>query len=97
MRLRYSAKARAQIEAIYDFLVERNPAAARRITAEIRASARRLIDNPYIGRKGQAVGSRERVVRGSPYLIVYQVDPINDEILVLAVFHGAQDWRSQLK
>ena len=35
MRLRYSAEALAHLEAINDFLTERNPAAARRIAAEI--------------------------------------------------------------
>jgi plasmid stabilization system protein ParE len=43
MRLRYSAAARRHIEQIFSFLAERNPAAARRIVAEIRSSARLLI------------------------------------------------------
>ncbi len=96
MRLRYSAKARAQIESIYDFLVERNPSAARRIAAEIRASARSLIDVPHMGRTGEVSGTREWIVRGSPYLIVYEVVSQSEEIWAVGVFHGAQDRREKV-
>jgi plasmid stabilization system protein ParE len=95
MKLRYSARARFQIEAIHDFLFERNPSAARRVAAEIRASARSLVDFPHMGRKGEAAGTREWVVRRSPYLIVYEVDAENSEVWVLGVFHAAQDRREE--
>jgi toxin ParE1/3/4 len=77
MRLRFSSQARSQLQSIYDFLFERNPAAARRIIADIRASADHLIDFPHMGRSGDVIGTREWVVRGSPYLIVYEVVPRN--------------------
>lgn len=90
MRLRFSSSARSHIDAIYNFLNERNPAAARRIVADIQGASRLLIDFPHMGRKGDEPGTREWVVRGSPYLIVYEVDAEGDEVWVLAVFHGAQ-------
>lgn len=46
MRLRYTADALAHLETIYDFLIERNPTAARRTTGDIRAAAERLRDFP---------------------------------------------------
>jgi hypothetical protein len=33
-------------------------------------------------------------VRGTPYLLVDEIDPAANEIRVLAAFHGAQDWKS---
>lgn len=90
MRLRYSATARRNLQAIFEFIAERNPAAARRVIAEIRAAAGRLRDFPYRGRAGQHLGARELVVLGTPYLIIYEIWQ-NDEIAVLAVMHGAQD------
>lgn len=97
MRLRYSTVARAHIDAIYDFLTERNPAAARRIIGEIRAAARRLVIFPHMGREGPSPGVREWVIQGSPYLIVYEIDPEKSEIWLLGVFHGAQDRRERGK
>jgi plasmid stabilization system protein ParE len=93
MRLRYSADALAHLDAIFDFLVQRNAVAARRVAADIRAAGERLRDFPHMARPGTISGTHEWVVRGTPYLIVYEVDPAANEIRVLAVFHGAQDWK----
>ena len=51
----------------------------------------RLVDQPEMGRPGERRGTREWVVRGLPYIIVYRVDWNQDEIVLLNVFHGAQD------
>lgn len=93
MRLRFTAEALAHLQNINDFLILRNEAAARRIVADIRAATIRLCDFPHLGRKGDVAGTHEWVVRGTPYLIVYEADEA--EIRVLAVFHGAQDWRGE--
>ena len=97
MRPRYTADALSHLETIYDFLVVRNPTVAWRTAGDIRAAAERLRDFPYIGRKCAIADTHEWVVRGSPYLIVYEMDEPNAEIRVLAVFHGSQDWQEQLK
>ena len=51
-----------------------------------------LCDFPGAGHAGRSRGTQERVVRGLPYIIVYEVFPEGaDELVVLGVFHGAQD------
>jgi len=47
---------------------------------------------PEVGRTGRVLGTREWVVRGLPYIIVYEVMP-EETLIVLGVFHGAQDER----
>ena len=45
-----------------------------------------------MGHAGRVTSTHEWVVRGLPYIIVYQTgatDP--DEVLILGVFHAAQD------
>jgi toxin ParE1/3/4 len=45
-----------------------------------------------MGRLGGAEGTHEWVVRGLPYILVYEIDMTDpDEIVILGVFHGAQD------
>jgi plasmid stabilization system protein ParE len=45
-----------------------------------------------MGRVGRVPATHEWVVRSLPYIIVYEVGAIDpDEILILGVFHGAQD------
>ncbi len=96
MRLRFTADALTHLNTIYDFIAQRNEAAARRVAADIRLSAERLLEFPHMARLGTVSGTHEWVVRGAPYLLVYEIDPTAGEIRVLAVFHGAQDWKSQV-
>jgi len=91
MRLRYTADALAHLQSMHAYIAERNPAAARRVMADIRLAAVRLCDFPQLGRTAQWPGTREWVVQGSPYIAVYQIDGDRDEILELGVFHGAQE------
>jgi len=45
-----------------------------------------------MGHAGRVADTHEWVVRGLPYIIVYQIGPADsDEVLILGVFHGAQD------
>jgi toxin ParE1/3/4 len=44
-----------------------------------------------MGHAGLVPGTSEWSVRGLPYVIVHQVDDDAKEVIVLGVFHGAQD------
>jgi plasmid stabilization system protein ParE len=46
---------------------------------------------PYMGHAGRARGTHEWGVVGLPYIIVYEVNEADNEIAIIAVFHGAQD------
>jgi toxin ParE1/3/4 len=61
----------------------------------VRPEAERLGDFPEIGHVGVVSGTYEWTVTGLPYVVVHEVDPTNGQVVVLGVFHGAQD-RSHL-
>ena len=92
LTLRYSARAKSQLLAIQEYIVEQgNPEAAARVGASIRAATDVLRHFPYAGRPGRVPGTREWVVRQSPYVIVYEVLPEGrNEVMVLGVFHCRQ-------
>ena len=74
------------------YLAERNPEAARRVRAAIRAAVEALVDQPHRGRPGQLADTRELVITEFPvYLVVYRVT--QTEVRILRVWHGRQDWR----
>ncbi|ANH07349.1 type II toxin-antitoxin system RelE/ParE family toxin [Shinella sp. HZN7] len=84
-----------ELEAIGDYIAERNPAAAARIVTAIHSRTRRLLaDNPFIGRPGEIAGTRELVVPGTPYIVAYRV--LETRIDVLFVQHGAREWPDTL-
>jgi plasmid stabilization system protein ParE len=92
VRLRYTAQAREHIAAIHQYIDERNPIAATQVVARIRLAAERLTEFPRMGHVGRVSGTHEWVVSGLPYIIVYEIGvPDPDEVVVLGVFHGAQN------
>lgn len=46
---------------------------------------------PFMGRAGKLAGTREWIVRGLPYIVVYQVDDSSETVAVLGIVHGARD------
>lgn len=66
-----------------------NPDAARKVVKRIRQAVERLADFPESGRHGQVAGTRELVVPGLPYLVVYRVG--QGSVEVLRVFHTSQE------
>lgn len=90
MEVRWSDRAEAGLDAIVDYISTDNPRAALSIYEEIRRQVRRLGDFPQSGRPGRAANTRELVVAGTPYLVVYRVS--SDAVFVLRVLHGAQRW-----
>ena len=92
LNLRFSARARSQLVSIQAYIDERNPVAAARVGVAIRDAAERLRYFPLAGRAGLSNGTREWVVRGLPYILVYEVGiSAANEVMVLGVFHCAQN------
>jgi toxin ParE1/3/4 len=49
---------------------------------------------PHLGHAGRKQGTREFVIPHLPYIVVYRIDISDeDELVVLGVFHGAQQDR----
>jgi len=59
-------------------------AAGRQVAARILESVDRLAGYPHIGPSGRAIGTRELVVSGTPYVIPYRVT--EDRLQLIAVF-----------
>ena len=82
----------ADLERIYSWIAQDSPRNADSVVCRIdEAIEDKHAFFPYMGRPGRARGTRGWVVHGLPYVIVYIVDELLDELTVLAIFHGAQD------
>ena len=87
----WSQQARQEWAAQYRFYFERNPDAARRLRQAVMEGAQRLRTYPKIGRPGRVTGSRELIISGTPFLLVYDENPVRVEIL--HVYDGRQNWQ----
>ncbi|MBX9778266.1 MAG: type II toxin-antitoxin system RelE/ParE family toxin [Xanthobacteraceae bacterium] len=88
MRVRFSALARDELDAIYNYIAEHSPAGALRVKKRIREAAEQLGDFPYMARRTDRAGVRVRSVTPFPYLIFYSIR--NDEVFILHIRHGAR-------
>jgi len=73
-----------------EYIARENPDAAREIALKIVDATERLIQFPDVGRIGRVKGTRELVVPGTHYLIVYRMK--KKAIHFLRVRHGRQEW-----
>ncbi|HKZ96579.1 MAG TPA: type II toxin-antitoxin system RelE/ParE family toxin [Hyphomicrobiaceae bacterium] len=78
------------LDAIFDYVVERNRRAAAILCDLIEQRVGQLRDFANIGRLGRVRGTRELVIAGTPYIVAYRVK--GNTIDVLAVIHGRRKW-----
>jgi plasmid stabilization system protein ParE len=75
MKVLIRESAYADLERIYAWVAQDSPRNATSVVRRIDAAMEdKLAFFPYMGRPGKSPGTREWVVHGLPYLIVYRVD-----------------------
>ena len=88
MRIKWLRTALANLDAEAEYISRDSPAAAARVVRAINRAVENLRRYPAMGRPGRAIGTRELLVPGTPYVIPYRVR--NNAVEVLRVFHGAR-------
>jgi len=91
LQVKWAPTARHDLQAIYGFIRQDNPEAAKRVAVAIRAAANNLSIFALKGREGED-GTREWPVPGlRRYLLIYELDEFADQVSILRVWHQSQD------
>ncbi len=93
-RVLWTRIAREDLLEIIRFIAKDDPAAAERIRSRIDSAAAALGDFAT-GRASRVTGTYEKVVRGLPYILAYEIvgQPDGAEVVALLhVVHGARHW-----
>lgn len=90
MRVAWTPAAAADLEEISDYLYEQSPETCLRLVRKIYSAASDLKTFPHRGRAGKKEGTRELVITGLPYIVVYQVS--RETVRIIRVLHGARRW-----
>jgi toxin ParE1/3/4 len=90
MKIVFDTKAISDLQNIRRWIAFESPSAAAKVLERLFRSIRSLVVFPERGRKGLESGTRELVVPGLPYVIVYKIRTDTNEIDVAAVLHNAQ-------
>lgn len=90
MRIAWTAAARRDVNAIWDFIAGDDPAAAELVDSRILSSVTGLAVYPARGRPGRVAGTRELVIPGLPYIVVYAAS--ETQVSIVRVLHAARRW-----
>ncbi|MGA7564437.1 MAG: type II toxin-antitoxin system RelE/ParE family toxin [Terriglobales bacterium] len=89
--IEWTEQATRKLDQAHDYIALSNSEeVADRITMQIVTSVQQLATFPMSGRSGRVPGTRELVVSNTPFIAAYAID--QDRIVILAVYHGAQQW-----
>ena len=91
MKVIVRAKARDDLDSIYNWIAKDNPTAALAVVRGIRKRINTLATDELsgMGRPGLIEDTLELLER--PYIIVYKIFPRRRELAVLSVIHGARE------
>ena len=91
MNVYFTPTARNDLTALKDYLEPRNAIAAQKQLSAIATAARLLETFPLIGREGRVSKTRELVVPGTQYILVYAIlSP--ERLFILRVLHGREQF-----
>ena len=94
MEVRWTRRARRRLDDYTDYIALRNPKAADEVLQRVRHDVDGLADNPLLGREGRFLGTRELVIAGLPYVVVYRVR--GQRVEVITVHDTRQQWPESL-
>lgn len=89
MRVVWSTRFRDELRREVIYLKARNPAVAEEVRQRIVKSVRRLQRFPEAGRAWRLAGSRELVIPGLPYIVIYKIT--TEAIVVASLFHASRE------
>ena len=88
--LNWTPSALEDLDAAAVYIAQDNPRAAVSMAGHVLESVEYLAAYPNLGRVGRVRGTRELVVSGTPFVVVYRVRL--DIVQVLRVLHHARKW-----
>lgn len=90
MELEWTSAALRDLDYAGNYIAQDNPKAAAGMAQHVQDAVEYLEILPALGRAGRLHGTRELVVSGTPFIVVYRVRL--DVIQVLRVLHHARKW-----
>ncbi|MEG8118868.1 type II toxin-antitoxin system RelE/ParE family toxin, partial [Xanthomonas hortorum] len=90
LRRDWTVPAAKQLAYAQDHYHALNPTAAAAMARQVLEATRTLAEQPGRGRAGRVAGTREWVVKQTPYVLVYRVR--DDALQLLHVQVDAKDW-----
>lgn len=89
MSIKWAGPAQEDIVGIVAYIRDDDPVLAETVVRRIAKVTEQLTAFPGSGPPGRVEGTREKLVLGMPYVLVYRV--VADQVEILRVLHARQD------
>jgi len=89
-RLEWAAPALDDLQAAGEYIAQDNPTAARRMASRVIEAVELLQDQPNLGRPGRLADTKELVVSGTPFVVVYRVR--KGDVQIIRLLHHSLSW-----
>jgi len=90
MKIRWTEGANNNLYRIEEYIAQDNRPAAVTTVNKIIETAQMLANYPTVGKRGRERGTRELVVAGLPYIVIYTV--LREELVILRVLHTSMKY-----
>lgn len=87
MILQFTHSAQRDLSRLRDFIAEKSPQAAERVSLRLRESIRRLVDQPNVGVNVAELPGVQDLISGD-YIVRYTV--LDEAIYILRIWHGKE-------
>ena len=91
MRLVVDATAWSDLNYIGAWIAKDSPEAARQVLCKILQTIELLARFPRLARRGRTPGTCERLVAGTPYIVVFELCDNPLAVIIIAIVHGARN------
>jgi toxin ParE1/3/4 len=89
VKLRFTPRAHADIDDIYQYIAQHNRTAATTVVRQIRSTSQLLARHPGLGRETDISGVRVCPTARYPYLVYHRVR--GDELIIIHIRDGRRD------
>lgn len=90
LKIKWTTGTSQNLHQIEKYIAQGNSDAAIDIILKIIKSVELLVDNPAMGKVGRLFDTRELIIGGTPFIVVYRIK--SGQIEVLRVLHSAMKW-----
>lgn len=97
MQLKWTDFAAKDLDYIETYIAtENSPLVAVDVVLKVISSSELILSNhPKAGRPGRVSGTRELVIDGIPFILIYRIVERLDQLQILRVLHDAQQWPAE--
>lgn len=97
MQLKWTDFAAKDLDNIETYIAtENSPLVAVDVVLKVINSSELILStHPQAGRPGRVNGTRELVIDGIPFVLIYRIVDRLDQVQILRVLHDAQQWPSE--